>query len=58
MRRDLDVQIARDAILGMCNHAAHWPGKEPIDAMKHVAEELIRLVLRGIATDPRGLPPG
>ena len=58
MRRDLDVQIARDAILGMCNHAAHWPGKEPIGAMKHVAEELIRLVLRGIATDPRGLPPG
>lgn len=51
MRRDLDIQIARDAILGMCNHAAHWPGKEPGGAMKRVAEELIRLVLHGIATD-------
>lgn len=50
MRADLDIGIARDAILAMCNHAAHWPGKEPGGAMKHVAEELIRLVLRGIAT--------
>ncbi len=58
IRRDLDVQIARDAILGMCNHAAHWPGKEPIGTMKHVAEELIRLVLRGIATDLPGPPAG
>ena len=58
MRRDLDVQIARDAILGMCNHAAHWPGKEPGGAMKRVAEELIRLVLRGIATDPPSPPAG
>ena len=48
---DIDVAIARDAILGMCNHAAHWPGKEPAGSMKHVAEELIRLVLRGIATE-------
>jgi len=52
MRADLDVEIARDAIVGMCNHAAHWPGQEPAGAMKHVAEELIRLVLRGIATEP------
>jgi TetR/AcrR family transcriptional regulator, cholesterol catabolism regulator len=51
MRADLDIEIARDAILGMCNHAAHWPGKEPGSAMQHVAEELIRLVLRGIATE-------
>lgn len=54
MRRDLDIPIARDAILGMCNHAAYWPGREPGGAMTHVAEELIRLVLRGIATDPHG----
>jgi TetR/AcrR family transcriptional regulator, cholesterol catabolism regulator len=51
MRRDLDIHVAMDAILGMCNAAAHWPGKEPSGSMKHVAEELIRLVLRGIATD-------
>jgi TetR/AcrR family transcriptional regulator, cholesterol catabolism regulator len=51
VRADLDIEIARDAILGMCNHAAHWPGKEPGGAMAHVAEELIRLVLRGIATE-------
>jgi AcrR family transcriptional regulator len=50
LRRDLDVHIAMDAVLGMCNAAAHWPGKEPSGAMRHVAEELIRLVLRGIAT--------
>jgi AcrR family transcriptional regulator len=56
LRPDLDVQIARDAILGMCNHAAHWPGKEPSGAMTRVAEELIRLVLRGIATG-RNDPP-
>jgi AcrR family transcriptional regulator len=47
---DLDIHITCDAILGMCNHAAHWPGKEPNGAMPRVAEELIRLVLRGIAT--------
>jgi hypothetical protein len=51
LRADLDVHFAMDAILGMCNAAAHWPGKEPAGAMRHVAEELIRLVLRGIATD-------
>ncbi|MGH6982250.1 MAG: TetR/AcrR family transcriptional regulator, partial [Stellaceae bacterium] len=51
LRGDLDVHIAMDAILGMCNAAAHWPGKELSGSMKHVAEELIRLVLRGIATD-------
>jgi AcrR family transcriptional regulator len=51
LRRDLDVHVTGDTILGMCNAAAHWPGKEPSGAMKHVAEELIRLVLHGIATE-------
>jgi AcrR family transcriptional regulator len=51
LRGDLDVPIAADTILGMCNAAAHWPGKEPSGAMRRVAEELIRLVLRGIATE-------
>src|SRR6185437_15801429 len=51
LRDNLDIHIAMDAILGMCNAAAHWPGKEPAGSMKHVAEELIRLVLRGIATE-------
>jgi AcrR family transcriptional regulator len=50
LRGDLDIHIAADAILGMCNAAGHWPGKEPSGAMTHVAEELIRLVLRGIST--------
>lgn len=58
MRADLDVQIAADAILGMCNAAAHWPGKEPSSAMKHVAEELIALVLRGIATGRHDIQAG
>jgi TetR/AcrR family transcriptional regulator, cholesterol catabolism regulator len=48
LRSDLDIQIARDAILGMCNAAAHWPGTEPSGAMRRVADELVRLVLAGI----------
>jgi AcrR family transcriptional regulator len=58
MRADLDIHIAADAILGMCNAAAHWPGKEPSGAMKHVAEELIGLVLRGIATGRHDIQAG
>jgi TetR/AcrR family transcriptional regulator, cholesterol catabolism regulator len=58
IRGDIDIPIARDAILGMCNHAAHWPGKEPSGTMKHVAEELIRLVLHGIATDRHNMMAG
>jgi TetR/AcrR family transcriptional regulator, cholesterol catabolism regulator len=48
LRPDLDVRVARDAILGMCNAAAHWPGREPNGAMGRVADELVRLVLAGI----------
>ncbi|HEX4113451.1 MAG TPA: TetR/AcrR family transcriptional regulator [Stellaceae bacterium] len=53
LRGDFDVHVTADTILGMCNAAAHWPGKEPSGAMRHVAEELIRLVLHGIATQRR-----
>jgi TetR/AcrR family transcriptional regulator, cholesterol catabolism regulator len=49
LRADLDVRLTMDAILSMCNAAAHWPGKEPIGTMRDVAEGLVRLVLHGIA---------
>jgi AcrR family transcriptional regulator len=58
LRGDVDVHVATDAILGMCNAAAHWPGKEPSGSMRHVAEELIRLVLRGIASERHGPAAG
>jgi TetR/AcrR family transcriptional regulator, cholesterol catabolism regulator len=48
-RPDLDPQLAMDAVLGLCNAAAHWPGKEPIGSMKQVADGLVRMILHGIA---------
>ena len=58
LRGDVDIHVAADAILGMCNAAAHWPGKEPTGSMRHIAEELIRLVLRGIASERHGPAAG
>ena len=49
LRPDLDVRVTADAILGMCNAAAHWPGKEPLGSMQPVADGLVGLVLHGIA---------
>lgn len=48
LRPDLDVHIAVAAILGLCNAAAHWPGRESNGGMRHVADELVRLVRLGI----------
>ncbi|HEY5211313.1 MAG TPA: TetR/AcrR family transcriptional regulator [Stellaceae bacterium] len=58
LRGDVDIHVAADAILGMCNAAAHWPGKEPTGSMRHIAEELIRLVLRGIGSERHGPAAG
>jgi AcrR family transcriptional regulator len=48
LRPDLDTHIAADTILGMCNAAAHWPGKEPNGSMRSIADELVRLIRSGI----------
>lgn len=49
LRPDLNPRLTMDAILGICNAAAHWPGREPIGSMREVADGLVRLVLDGIA---------
>jgi TetR/AcrR family transcriptional regulator, cholesterol catabolism regulator len=55
LRADLDVRVATDAILGVCNAAAHWPEREPSEAMRHVADQLVQLVRFGVA---RPVSPG
>ncbi|MGH6988746.1 MAG: TetR/AcrR family transcriptional regulator [Stellaceae bacterium] len=49
LRPDLDVHITANAILGVCNAAAHWPGREPNGAMREIADELVRLIRFGVA---------
>ena len=50
-RADLDIRLATLAILGMCNAASSWQGKENID-VTDIAEEFARLVIDGMGKRP------
>ncbi len=49
LRPDLNPTLTMDAVLGICNAAAYWPGKERVGSMREIADGLVRLVLDGIA---------
>ena len=47
LRDDLDCRLATLALLGMCNAAPAWYGKEPDATLERIAGEFSRLVLDG-----------
>jgi hypothetical protein len=52
-RAGLDCRLATLALLGMCNAAPAWLGKEPDASIEQVAAEFSRLVLDGAAAPRR-----
>jgi AcrR family transcriptional regulator len=52
-RENLDCRLATLALLGMCNAAPAWLGKEPDASIEQVAAEFSRLVLDGAAAPRR-----
>jgi AcrR family transcriptional regulator len=54
LRRDLDARLATLAILGMCNAAVDWYGKEPDAPVAHVAATFARLALAGMVPPKAG----
>ena len=52
-REGLDCRLATLALLGMCNAAPAWLGKEPDASIERVATEFARLVLDGAAAPRR-----
>lgn len=48
-RRDLDCRLATLALLGMCNAASAWYGKEPGATIERIAAEFGRLAVEGVA---------
>jgi AcrR family transcriptional regulator len=48
LRRDLDARLSTLAILGMCNAAVDWYGKEPDAPVARIAESFAGLVLAGL----------
>ena len=52
-RENLDCRLATLALLGMCNAAPAWLGKEPDASIERVAAEFSRLILDGAAAPRR-----
>jgi AcrR family transcriptional regulator len=52
-RADLDVRLTALAVLGMCNAAPAWYGKEANASIERIVDGFARLALEG-ATRPRG----
>jgi AcrR family transcriptional regulator len=50
---DLDCRLATLALLGMCNAAPAWYGKEPGASVERIAAEFGRLVLEGLNGNAR-----
>jgi AcrR family transcriptional regulator len=46
--RDLDCRLATLALLGMCNAAPAWYGKEPGVSVERIASEFGRIALEGL----------
>jgi AcrR family transcriptional regulator len=52
LRADLDCRLASLALLGMCNAAVNWYGREPGATIERIADEFVRLILDGLAPRP------
>jgi AcrR family transcriptional regulator len=48
-RADLDVRLTALAVLGMCNAAPSWYGKEPDASIERIVDAFARLALDGLA---------
>ena len=53
-RRYLDCRLATLALLGMCNAASAWYGKEPDATVERIAAEFARLAVEGLAERGNG----
>jgi AcrR family transcriptional regulator len=52
-RADLDVRLTALAVLGMCNAAPAWYGKEPNASIERIVEAFARLAQDGLAPRAR-----
>lgn len=50
LRRDLDPRLATLALLGMCNAAMEWYGREPNASVNHIADVFAGLAISGMAS--------
>jgi hypothetical protein len=48
LRRGLDARLATLAILGMCNAAVDWYGKEPDASIDRIEDAFTGLVIDGL----------
>ena len=53
-RGDLDPRTAALAMMGLCNAASAWCGKEPQASVDRIAHEFSRLLLFGMQAAPSG----
>ena len=61
LRRDLDPRLTTLALLGMCNAAMEWYGREPNAAVDRIADAFAALALSGMkimSEGARGKPRG
>jgi len=54
LRRDLDPRLTTLALLGMCNAAMEWYGREPNAPVKRIADAFTALVIGGMTVPKRG----
>jgi TetR/AcrR family transcriptional regulator, cholesterol catabolism regulator len=47
-RRGLDIRMAALALIGMCNAAAAWYGREPRASLERIADTFSSLLLNGV----------
>jgi AcrR family transcriptional regulator len=55
-RADLDARLAALAMMGLCNAAPAWYGKEPGASVDRIAREFARLLLAGMVARPLNRP--
>lgn len=56
LRRDLDPRLTTLALIGMCNAAMEWYGREPDAPVGRIADRFAILLIDGMRT-ARGAPP-
>lgn len=54
LRRDIDPRLATLALLGMCNAAMEWYGREPNASLDRIAGAFADLALGGMIAMPEG----
>jgi TetR/AcrR family transcriptional regulator, cholesterol catabolism regulator len=57
LRRDLDPRLVTLALIGMCNAAMEWYGREPNASVRRIADVFAGLAISGLATSAGGFPP-